>query len=332
MSAPPAPAAPSAPPDAASAAASAAAPSHMGGTFDRPLAGIGYAVLSVFAFSVLDVLAKAAVALLPTFQILAIRSVMVLVAIAPVIRYLGGWRAIRTRQPWVHATRGLCSIGALWTFFEALRLLPLATVIALSFSGPLWMTALSVPLLGEHVGIHRWAAVAVGFAGVAVIMGPEALGGAISWGAWLTVASSLFFALSNLLVRRLVRTDGDLAMVFYQNLAQLLAGSIGSLFEWQPVSGVALGIVAGTAGALIAGQVLAARALRRAPVGAVAPFHYTALVWAALFGWLIWNEWPEDNVWLGTGIVVAAGLYVAWRERLAIRRRRAAARAAEPAP
>jgi len=291
------------------------------GTVDRPLAGIGFAVTSVAAFSVLDALAKLAVSLLPVFEILAIRGAMVLVALAPLVARAGVYTSLRSRQPWVHVVRGTSSVLALWTFFEALRLLPLATVIALSFSAPLWMTVLSIPILKEHVGPHRWAGLRVGFAGVGIIMGADAAGGALSAGGWLMLGSAFFFGMASLLVRRLVRTDSDLSMLVYQNIAQMLAGIAGSAFTWQRPTPLALAVVAATAVALMAGQWLAVGAMRRAPVGAVAPFHYTALVWAAFYGWAFWGEWPASEVWLGALVVTLAGLYVAWRERLAVRRR-----------
>jgi drug/metabolite transporter (DMT)-like permease len=296
------------------------------GRADRPLIGIAYMILGVFLLSVLDTISKYAVGQMSTSAIIAVRSVMVMLLLVPFVMRAGGLASLKTKRPWGHALRGLFAIGAMYSFFESLRLLPLATVIAIGFAAPLLMTAFSVPILKEKVGIHRWSAVAIGFVGVLVIVGPGVADGEFGWGAMLALSAATFYALAMTCVRWLASTESDLTMMVIQNTVMLIASSIGLLFASATVPDHMWLVILCLAVLVLVGQRFTFRAFRLAPVGAVAPFHYTELVWAAIFGWLFWREWPEANVWWGALIVVGAGLYTIWRERVrAAERERAAA-------
>ena len=285
---------------------------------EHPVRGIAYMLLGVTAFSATDGLSKWIVTAAPILEIVAIRNSLTLLLILPAIGRAGGMKALATRRGWAHALRAVLSIGALLTFFAALRELPLATSIAISFASPLFMTVASVVLLGERVGWHRWLAVAAGFVGVLVVAWPRA-GGMISWPAALMVLSSLFFALSMITVRWLARTETDVAMLFYQNAGMMLAGVAGLPFVWQAPGAVDLAVIAGMAVTLVVGQVFMIRAFRAAPVAVVAPFEYVELLWASLIGYVVWKELPAAHVWIGAAIVVASGIYMTWREARASR-------------
>jgi drug/metabolite transporter (DMT)-like permease len=286
------------------------------GRSNRPLAGIAWMVGGMFMLSVMDTLSKHAVEHLSTPVLVAIRSAMVLLLVLPWVARAGGLAALRTRRPLAHLMRGILSVCSLITFFESLRLLPLATVVAICFAAPLFMTLMSVVLLREQVGWQRWTALAAGFAGVSVIIGPQAMDGELGRGAWMALAAALFYAASTTSVRWLAATESDLSMIVSQNLCMLVAGLVGLAFVPLEPPGVRMGLVIfASAALLLLGQRMTFRALRLAPVGAVAPFHYTELVWATLFGWLFWREWPAAHVWWGAALVVGAGLYAIWQER-----------------
>jgi drug/metabolite transporter (DMT)-like permease len=289
------------------------------GVNEHPVRGITYMLLGVTAFSATDGLSKWMVMAAPILEIVAIRNTMTLLMILPAVGHAGGLKALATRRGGAHALRAALSIGALLTFFTALRELPLATSIAITFVSPLFMTVASVVLLGERVGWHRWGAVVVGFAGVLVIAWPRA-GGMISWPAAVMLLSSLFFALSMTTVRWLARTETDVAMLFYQNAGMMPAGVAGLPFVWRAPRAVDLAVIAGMAATLVIGQVFMIRAFRAAPVAVVAPFEYVELLWASLIGYVVWSELPASHVWIGAAIVVASGLYVMWREARASRR------------
>ncbi|MBI1245890.1 MAG: EamA family transporter [Alphaproteobacteria bacterium] len=303
-------------------------PSANSGRSNRPLRGIAFMASGVLALSLMDAISKFVIAFMPSIQIMAIRSVLVLAALLAFVAVTGQVSSLRTRRPWGHALRGIISVGSMLCFFESLRLLPLATSIAISFASPLIMTAFSVVLLKERVGIHRWTAVGVGFAGVAIIVGPEASDGILSMGAAFAMSSAVLYALGLTTVRWLASTETEISMMVTQCFFQLAIGWTGTLLLPGGMAEMPQAVWFGIAGMsmfLIAGQFLTFRAFRLAPVGAVAPFHYTELVWATLIGWFFWDELPPSNTWYGAAIVVAAGLYVIWRERVRAREAAAAA-------
>ncbi len=283
---------------------------------DRPLQGIALMVAGVFLLSVMDTLTKVAVAELSTPVLIACRTAVVMLLVAPMVVRAGGLAVLRMQRPLGHLLRGGLSVCSMLTFFEALRHLPLATTIAICFASPLLMTLMSVPLLRERVGAARWAAVVLGLCGVFVIVGPEVAKGSLGIGAVLALAAAFFYAGAMTCVRWLSSTESDLSMMVSQNAIMGLAGLVGLLFVPPTMPSPTMwGVIAASAAVLLASQRLTFRALRVAPVSAVAPFQYTELVWTALFGWLFWNEWPGPHVWWGASLVVAAGLFTIWHER-----------------
>lgn len=283
---------------------------------DRPLQGIALMVAGVFLLSVMDTLTKVAVAELSTPVLIACRTAVVMLLVAPMVVRAGGLAVLRMQRPFGHLLRGGLSVCSMLTFFEALRHLPLATTIAICFASPLLMTLMSVPLLRERVGAARWAAVVLGLCGVLVIVGPEVAKGSLGIGAVLALAAAFFYAGAMTCVRWLSSTESDLSMMVSQNAIMGLAGLVGLLFVPPTMPSPAMwGVIAASAAVLLASQRLTFRALRVAPVSAVAPFQYTELVWTALFGWLFWREWPGPHVWWGASLVVAAGLFTIWHER-----------------
>jgi len=286
------------------------------GRHDRPLAGIVFMLAGVFMLSIMDTVSKFAVGQLPIFQIVAIRSAYVLSVLVPYAWFVHGRAAFATKRPLAHIGRGLISVGAVYSFLECLRLLPLATAIAICFAAPLLMTVFSVFMLKERVGVHRWMAVCIGLVGVGLIVGPEAADGAVSLGALWALLSAALYAFGMTTVRLLSATESDIAMMWTQGAVMLAASLVALPFVAMPVPDAMWSVIAVLAAVLIAGQALSFRAMRLAPVGAVAPLQYTELVWAAAFGWIFWNEWPSANVWWGALVVVSAGLYTIWRERV----------------
>jgi drug/metabolite transporter (DMT)-like permease len=282
---------------------------------DHPLQGIAWMLAGVFLLAVLDALSKHAVSQLSIPVLIAARSAMVLVLLVPWVMRSGGWSVLRTRRLGAHLLRGVMAVCSMLAFFESLRLLPLATVIAISFAAPLFMTLLSVPLLKERVGVHRWGALLAGFVGVSLIVGPQAMDGELGLGAWLALVAAFFYAASMTCVRWLSPTESDLSMLVWQNLTMGLAGAVGLFFVPLEVAPSMWPILALMAILVLVGQRCTFRALRLAPVGVVAPFHYGELLFAAFFGWVFWQEWPGSHVWWGALFVVGAGLFTLWRER-----------------
>lgn len=204
-------------------------------------------------------------------------------------------------------------------FFYAFRELPLADVYVLSFAGPLFITALSAPLLGEPVGWRRWAAVVVGFGGVVVMAQPSA--GAPLVPVLVGLCAALFYALAALAVRGLSRTETSASIVLYLLLTTTVVSGALAVPVWTAPTAFALGLMA-LVGAIGAGaQVLLTQAFRRAPPAVVAPFEYTGMVWASLFGWLVFGDLPTVPVLAGAMVIIGSGLYILHRETMVARRR-----------
>jgi drug/metabolite transporter (DMT)-like permease len=206
-------------------------------------------------------------------------------------------------------------------FFLALGLLPLADTMALGMSGPIFLTALSVPLLGERVGLRRWSAVVVGFLGVLVMVRPGS--GVFQPAALIALSGAFFYALAMVSIRHLSRTEPATTIVFYFTLFAAIVG----LLTW-PLGAVApdwlgawarpdlegwivligIGLIGGMA------QLTMTYAFKLAPVAVIAPFEYGAIVIGVAYGLAIWNEVPDRFMLLGAAIVIASGLYILYRE------------------
>jgi drug/metabolite transporter (DMT)-like permease len=276
--------------------------------------GIVAIVAAMALFTAQDAIAKyLAEAGVSIWQLLFCRSAFAFVVILPLIHARRGWAALRTRRPRDHLLRAVIAIAALQCFFYGFRFIPLADAYALGFTAPLFITTLSVPLLGEHVGGHRWSAVLVGFVGVVVMIQPGS--GVFEPAALVVLAGALLYALAVILVRGLSATEPPLTTVFYFSLFGALIAApalpfIGVLPADPGAAAlmVALGVVGGLA------QLCLTVAYARAPVAVIAPFDYTAMIWAVLAGLVVLGDVPQAPVVAGAALVIASGAYIIRRE------------------
>tara|TARA_R110002012_G_scaffold39815_2_gene109841 strand:- start:1409 stop:2326 length:918 start_codon:yes stop_codon:yes gene_type:complete len=274
--------------------------------------GIALMIAGIFVVSVMDALIKWLTSTFPSIEIVFFRNLFGLFPLFAIVAWSGGLKLLRTRRWAAHLGRSLAGVGAMLCFFFALSGLALAEAISLAFTSPLFMTALSVPLLGEKVGIRRLSAILVGFAGVLIIVRPGS--DVFSIYALLAIGASFCFALGMVLGRRMSDTESSVSIVFYTTIAGLLAGAIGTPAVWvMPGPGdwpflIALGLLGGV------GQFLITSAFRLAQAVVVAPFEYTALLWGVLFGYVLWDEVPDVETFIGGALVIGAGLYIGYRE------------------
>jgi drug/metabolite transporter (DMT)-like permease len=273
-------------------------------------------VFGIASFAAADAIGKWVVADYSVFQVLLVRSVsavLLLLALAP---FFGGRGVVRTTQPGAHFARALCSTLAFLFFFASVRVLPLADAVAVEFGGPFLVVALSVPILGERIDRRRWLAVVAGFAGMLLIVQPE--GGGIRPESVLILASSVSYAFMMVLTRWMARRSGGAERTFtflvYTMALQLLVGLAGALYTWREMNGFDLALTSAMGIFALGGQLGVTAAFQRAPASVVAPFEYTALVWATFFGLFIYGDFPKPAVWLGVAIIVGAGLYTLRRE------------------
>lgn len=302
-----------------------------------PLRGIAFLVFGLSLFTVQDVIIKLLSGGYPTHQIVFFRGLVAMLPILAILFLEGGPRLLRSARRPALILRGLCGFICFTAYYMALAALPLADAVTLFYASPLFVTTLSWPVLGEAVGLRRWLAVSVGFIGVLVMVGPP--GGGLDPAMLLAVGSAFAYAGQILMTRRLSRTEAGSTLAFYAMLTFVAASGVvglaigdgrfaGSvhpslaflLRPWVWPAGADLfllaicGLIAGT-GFYCLGQ-----AYRLGPVSVIAPFEYSSLPWAILWGYLIWADLPSWLTLLGVALVVGSGLYIIHREGVRGRR------------
>lgn len=266
----------------------------------------------VACLSVNDAFAKVLSAEYSAVQILFLRNLIALPIAAAIALALGGLPALRSHRPAAHLVRGLLWVTAAYLFFTGLRHLGLAEATTLIFAAPVFITALSALVLREEVGWRRWSAVLVGFLGVLIVVRP---GSATFQPASLyPLATALVYAVLMLSARWVDPRETVWTMMLYLVATGALLGGIASLFVWEPVALRHLWLFAGIAVFGTAGMTLMTQAFRLTDAVVVAPFDYTALLWATLLGWLIWTEIPDAFTLLGAAVIIASGIFIVLRE------------------
>jgi len=256
----------------------------------------------------------------PVGQIMAIRALFTMIPIMVIVWHAGGFISLRIKNLRLQSIRAACAVGSSFLFIGGLVYLPLADCVAIAFSGPLFVTALATPMLGEQVGWRRWSAVTVGFLGVLVIVRPT--GDAVQWVALLPLLGALCGAFRDLLTRKVRASESPAALLAFMMGAMMLAGFTTLPFGWAPVAAFDLMLLA-IAGILIGGaQYLVIHAFYIAEASLIIPYKYVSLIWASLIGFVVWGDVPGSNVLLGAMLIVASGLYIAHREAQLARRRR----------
>jgi len=300
--------------------AKAGAPSHLRGILLLLAAGL--------VFSSMDATGKHLTKSLPVVEITWGRYLFHLLALP---LFLGGrslGTAIRSARPGLQLLRSALLMGSTFIFFLAVKYIPLGDATAIGFVGPLIVTALSVPLLGERVGARRWTAVCIGFASVLIIIRPGV--GMVSWAAALPLASTVCFALYQISTRILSRSDSPATTYFYSATVGLAVTSAFLLRDWQtpsPADWAAL-VYLGLMGGL--SHYLLIRAFAIAPASLLAPFAYCQLIWSITIGFFWFGDFPDRWTFAGAALVAASGLYVLYRERQVAPGTTPAARATPP--
>jgi len=275
--------------------------------------GIALMVIAFAFFAALDTCAKFLSASMATPQIVWARYVGHLVIALLIFAPMGGWNFWRTERLGLQILRSLFLFGATVCNFIALRYLQLAETAAIFFTVPLLVAALSVPLLGEHVGTRRWTAVLVGFAGVLIIVRPGF--GLVHWAVLLSLATAVLAALYMITTRKLSHSERDVTTQFYTALVGAVIIMPLVPFDWQMPTGANLGamIAIGVLGGI--GHFILIVAHRLAPAPTLAPFIYVHIIWMVGLGYFVFNDLPDQWTMLGAAVVVGSGLYLLHRER-----------------
>jgi drug/metabolite transporter (DMT)-like permease len=278
------------------------------------LSGILIMLLAVGAFALMDAGLKLLAPHYPAMQVSALRGMASFPFVAVWALATVGPRALlRVRWP-LHLLRGAISISMMGAFIYALARMPLSTAYTVFFVAPLLITALSVPLLGERVGPRRWTAIAVGLAGVLVVLRPTG-DGLFSLAGLGVLGAAVGYSVSAITVRVLSRTDSTQSMVFW--MVTLLSLGAGALAwrGWVPVQPGHYWLLLGVGGIGALGQYAITEAFSRGEASVVAPFEYTALAWGLALDLSLWGVLPDGWTWVGAAIIVGSGLYLIRRER-----------------
>ncbi len=290
-------------------------------------------IFGLVALSFQDSLVKWMSGDYPLHQIVLTRSGIAILLTVYFAHLEGGIGHLRTRRLWLQLTRGLLMVISATCYFLALAAMPLADAAAIFFVAPLFITALSAPFLGERIGPWRWAAVFAGMAGVVVMLRPGE--GLVEIAALLPIVGALAYATMQILTRRLGDTERASTLAFYIHICFIAVGTSFGLIAgdgrfagsshpsmdfllraWTWPSGFDAFLML-SSGVLIAiAGYLMAQAYRMAEANLLAPFEYTALPFAVLWGVLWWGDWPDATTFLGIAMIVGSGLFVFYRENL----------------
>jgi drug/metabolite transporter (DMT)-like permease len=275
------------------------------------LAGIALMLFSIFMFSFGDALGKYMVGTYAVGQLLWLRACAALLVLSPLI-----WKHradfVRMERPALQLLRVVLSTLEVAAFFLAVAYLPLADVITYWLACPVFVAALSALVLDERVGWRRWSAILIGFLGVVIAMRPSAQ--TFSGPAMIALGGSLCFSVLMLITRSL-RATPDIVMASTQFAGTFLLGAAMSPFGWVTPSLPSLALFA-TAGCISVSALLCVnRSLKLAPASVVVPYQYSMIVWAVLFGLIVFGDVPSTATIVGATIIIGAGLYIFLRER-----------------
>jgi len=279
--------------------------------------GIALMLAGIFLFAVNDALGKWLVATYSVGQVLLIRSAAALVVLAPFVWREGVTAFAHAPRPGLQVLRVIFSTLEVAAFYWAVAYLPLADVMTFYLAGPIYVTAISATLLREPVGWRRWSAVIIGFVGVMIALRPTSA----SWSApaLIALAGSLCFSLLMIATRHL-RGTTDTVLVTGQTLAALLFGAVAAPFHWVTPSLRDLSLLALLGVVAMIAHVCVNRSLKLAPASVVVPYQYSMIVWAIVFGFFVFGDVPEIAMLVGAAIIIAAGIYIFFREQMRGRR------------
>lgn len=295
-------------------------------TSDAPGKAVALALIGGAVLTLNDAVIKTLVHSFPTGQVLCLRGLFVFLPILFFAWRAGGLHRLRINSLKGQSVRGVCVIASAFLFVTGLQFLPLADIIAITFAGPLFVTAMAPVMLGEHVGWRRWSAVLIGFVGVMFIVRPT--GEAIQWAALLPLGAAVFGGMRDLITRKISATETSEAVLFVTTAVVMLSGLATFPFgNWQPVTLEHLGLFLASGLLIGLAHFCLIESFRLGEAALVAPFKYGNLLWATLFGFLFFGHLPDWQTIAGAVVVVVSGLYILNREQ---RRKRLAATHVKP--
>ncbi len=279
----------------------------------NPLAGIGFMIAMTVCVALLDASAKYLTGELPLWMLLWGRYLFHFLFVTIFFFHGAPRDIIYTRKLKIQLLRSVLIFSAGVTFWGALKFLPLTDCLLIAFSSPLFVAALSVPILKETVGMYRWGGIAIGFSGVVIVMRPGL--GVFEWVSVLPLIAGFLYASFQITTRILCRTDNALTTLFYTSIGGLLLSTVAVFFTWvsPTLQQWLLLIWMGFIGAV--GHYLMIKAFELAPASLLAPYDYTGILWATFLGFFIFHDLPDAWTITGAAIIISSGIYIINRER-----------------
>ncbi|HZN28002.1 MAG TPA: DMT family transporter [Xanthobacteraceae bacterium] len=282
-------------------------------TAGSAVAGIGLMLAGIALFSINDALGKWLLTTYSVGELLLIRSAAALILLAPFVRKAGIAAFTGAPRPGLQIVRVVLSTLEVAMFFWAVSYLPLADTVTFYLAGPVYVTALSVVLLGEKVGWRRWAAVLVGFAGVVLALRPSAA--SLTLPALIALIGSVFFAFL-MIATRFLRETPNTVLVAGQIGGTLIFGAVVAPFGWVTPSPRDFALLSLFGVLSIMALACVNRSLKLTAASVVVPYQYTLIVWAIVLGYAVFGDVPDPLTLCGAAVIIAAGLYIFWREQM----------------
>jgi drug/metabolite transporter (DMT)-like permease len=280
---------------------------------DRPMLGLGLFMANILLMIFISVLVRELSATYPLQQILLFRFALALLPFAVVVALSSGPSPLKTRRPMMHATRTVSGILSLSMLFYALSTIPIAEATILAYSAPIFLTIMAVPFLGEKIGLLRSSAVVVGFVGMAIIVQPTTA--TFGLGMMAGIGSAFFGAVVVIGLRRLGDTEPTQNIaVIYNGTGTCVLMVCCLLFGWVIPGLVDLGFLLLLGCLAMVQQYSLTASFRYSEASMLSPFEYSALIFAAIAGYVFWGEVPALSTWIGAAIITASGLFVIHRE------------------
>ena len=281
---------------------------------NNALKGIGLGLAGFAIFSIHDALIKS-IEGVPVFQTAFFAVLFSFVPFTLFLAFDGAERTLRPKLPLLVGLRCIFTVIGLLCVFYAFGNLPLAEVYSLLFAAPILITLLAIPILGERIRAIRWFAILLGMAGVLVVLKPGGTSFSLDHVVGLCAAASV--ALNSVVTRKIGSREHSVTLIIYPMLCNVIVTGIATIFVYVPIPGDAL-LKLATIGILsVAGQTLMIMAYRSSEAQFVAPMQYSQMLWALIYGALIFNETVDSTVLLGSAIIVCSGLLFIWRELVA---------------
>lgn len=271
------------------------------------LKAVFWMALSILSFLAMTIASRETTEVLDVFEVLELRSLVGLLILMPLVLASGGFRAMRTKRPWMHIGRNVSHFAGQAAWLYALTLIPLAVLVAIEFTTPIWTAVLAVTFLGEKMNKARVAAVALGLIGVTVIVRPGA--GSFSIGEFIVLGAAVSFGISMVMVKSMTRTESVVQIIFWMLVIQSVLGLLPALYVWQnpPLELWPWIVVIGFSG--MSSHFCLARALTYADATLVSPMDFLRVPATALVGWALYSEQLDLFTAAGAALVLAGNLF-----------------------